>query len=87
MDLDSRIELNLREDTKEKSEHIMLVDLARNDVAKVSRPGTRYVKDLLKVDRFTLMVMHLKVSRGGVGQPLRGRLRIPLTLLLFKALP
>ncbi len=34
-DLDSRIELNLREDTKEKSEHIMLVDLARNDVAKV----------------------------------------------------
>ena len=64
-DLDSRIELNLREDTKEKSEHSMLVDLARNDVAKVSRPGTRYVKDLLKVDRYS-HVMHL-VSRV-VGQ-------------------
>lgn len=64
-DLDSRIELNLREDIKEKSEHIMLVDLARNDVAKVSRPGTRYVKDLLKVDRYS-HVMHL-VSRV-VGQ-------------------
>lgn len=64
-DLDSRIELNLREDTKEKSEHIMLVDLARNDVAKVSRPGTRHVKDLLKVDRYS-HVMHL-VSRV-VGQ-------------------
>lgn len=64
-DLDSRIELNLREDNKEKSEHIMLVDLARNDVAKVSRPGTRYVKDLLKVDRYS-HVMHL-VSRV-VGQ-------------------
>ena len=64
-DLDSRIELNLREDTKEKSEHIMLVDLARNDVAKVSRPGTRCVKDLLKVDRYS-HVMHL-VSRV-VGQ-------------------
>ena len=64
-DLDSRIELNLREDTKEKSEHIMLVDLARNDVAKVSRPGTRFVKDLLKVDRYS-HVMHL-VSRV-VGQ-------------------
>ena len=64
-DLDSRIELNLREDTKEKSEHVMLVDLARNDVAKVSRPGTRYVKDLLKVDRYS-HVMHL-VSRV-VGQ-------------------
>jgi len=64
-DLDSRIELNLREDNKEKSEHIMLVDLARNDVAKVSRPGSRYVKDLLKVDRYS-HVMHL-VSRV-VGQ-------------------
>ena len=64
-DLDSRIELDLREDNKEKSEHIMLVDLARNDVAKVSRPGTRYVKDLLKVDRYS-HVMHL-VSRV-VGQ-------------------
>ncbi|GGW75405.1 anthranilate synthase component 1 [Alteromonas halophila] len=64
-DLDSRIELNLREDDKEKSEHIMLVDLARNDVARVSRPGSRYVKDLLKVDRYS-HVMHL-VSRV-VGQ-------------------
>jgi anthranilate synthase component 1 len=60
-DLDSRIELDLREDTKEKSEHMMLVDLARNDVARVSKPGTRYVKDLLKVDRYS-HVMHL-VSR------------------------
>jgi len=60
-DLDSRLELNLRQDEKEKSEHIMLVDLARNDVAKVSKAGTRHVKDLLKVDRYS-HVMHL-VSR------------------------
>lgn len=65
LDLDSRIELNLREDKKEQAEHLMLVDLARNDVAKVSKPGTRYVKDLLKVDRYS-HVMHL-VSRV-VGQ-------------------
>lgn len=65
LDLDSRIELNLREDAKEKAEHLMLVDLARNDVAKVSAPGTRYLKDLLKVDRYS-HVMHL-VSRV-VGQ-------------------
>ncbi|GAC14691.1 anthranilate synthase component 1 [Aliiglaciecola lipolytica] len=65
VDLDSRIELNLREDQKEKAEHLMLVDLARNDVAKVSKPGTRFVKDLLKVDRYS-HVMHL-VSRV-VGQ-------------------
>lgn len=64
-DLDSRIELDLREDTKEKAEHLMLVDLARNDIARVSIPGTRYVADLLKVDRYS-HVMHL-VSRV-VGQ-------------------
>ena len=65
LDLDSRLELNLQEDQKERAEHIMLVDLARNDVAKVCRPGTRYVTDLLKVDRYS-HVMHL-VSRV-VGQ-------------------
>ena len=57
-DLDSRIELTLREDTKEKAEHLMLVDLARNDIAKVCDPGSRYVKELLKVDRYS-HVMHL----------------------------
>lgn len=57
-DLDSRIELTLREDTKEKAEHLMLVDLARNDIARVSEPGSRFVKDLLKVDRYS-HVMHL----------------------------
>jgi len=61
VDLDSRLELDLQQDEKEKSEHIMLVDLARNDVARVSKPGTRHVKDLLKVDRYS-HVMHL-VSR------------------------
>ncbi len=65
LDLDSRLELNLQQDHKEKAEHIMLVDLARNDVAKVSVPGSRFVKDLLKVDRYS-HVMHL-VSRV-VGQ-------------------
>jgi anthranilate synthase component 1 len=64
-DLDSRIELNLREDNKEKAEHLMLVDLARNDISRVSVPGSRAVKELLKVDRYS-HVMHL-VSRV-VGQ-------------------
>ncbi|NCP64343.1 MAG: anthranilate synthase component 1 [Paraglaciecola sp.] len=65
LDLDSRLELELQQDLKERSEHIMLVDLARNDVAKVSQPGSRYVAELLKVDRYS-HVMHL-VSRV-VGQ-------------------
>jgi anthranilate synthase component 1 len=60
-DLDSRIELDLRNDQKERAEHLMLVDLARNDVARISVPGTRHAKELLKVDRYS-QVMHL-VSR------------------------
>lgn len=61
LDLDGRLELELRQDTKETAEHMMLVDLARNDIARISEPGSRYVKDLLKVDRYS-HVMHL-VSR------------------------
>jgi hypothetical protein len=48
-------------DHKELSEHLMLVDLARNDLARICTPGSRYVADLTKVDRYSF-VMHL-VSR------------------------
>ncbi|MBE8167419.1 MAG: anthranilate synthase component 1 [Shewanella sp.] len=72
-DLDSRIELELRLDQKELSEHLMLVDLARNDVARISQSGTRKVAELLKVDRYS-HVMHL-VSR------VTGQLREPLDAL------
>lgn len=69
-DLDGRLELDLRLDKKELAEHIMLVDLARNDVARISEAGTRTVAQLLKVDRYS-HVMHL-VSR--VTGQLRGDL-------------
>lgn len=65
LDIDGRMELELRLDEKELSEHLMLVDLARNDLARICQPGSRYVADLLKVDRYS-QVMHL-VSRV-VGQ-------------------
>lgn len=66
-DWDSRIEAELRLDEKENAEHMMLVDLARNDVARVSKPGSRHVVDLARIDRYS-HVMHL-VSR------VRGELR------------
>ncbi|MCE9678662.1 anthranilate synthase component 1 [Shewanella sp. AS1] len=72
-DLDSRIELELRLDKKELSEHLMLVDLARNDVARISQSGSRKVPELLKVDRYS-HVMHL-VSR------VTGQLRTDLDAL------
>ena len=64
-DLDARREAALRLDVKETAEHMMLVDLARNDVARVSRPGTRRVTRLLAVDRYA-HVMHLVSEVEGV---------------------
>jgi anthranilate synthase component 1 len=60
-ELDARLEAELRTDAKELAEHMMLVDLARNDVARISKPGSRAVVELLRVDRYS-QVMHL-VSR------------------------
>ena len=57
-DLDSRYETELKIDAKEISEHIMLVDLARNDVAKISEPGTRYVDEPFIVEKYS-HVQHL----------------------------
>lgn len=63
-DEDSRLEAEMRLDGKELAEHMMLVDLARNDVARVSEPGTRKVPLLLAVERYS-RVMHLVSSVTG----------------------
>jgi anthranilate synthase component 1 len=63
-DEDSRLEAEMRLDGKELAEHMMLVDLARNDVARVSDPGTRKVPQLLTVERYS-RVMHLVSSVTG----------------------
>ncbi|QKD79574.1 anthranilate synthase component 1 [Actinomyces marmotae] len=65
---DTRLELELRTDAKEIAEHVMLVDLARNDVARVSAPGTRRVRELLRVDRYS-RVMHLVSEVSGQLDP------------------
>ena len=57
-ELDARIELELRTDKKEGAEHLMLVDLARNDLARIAKPGSRYVNNMLHVDKYQ-SVMHL----------------------------
>jgi anthranilate synthase component 1 len=58
IELDSRLEAELRLDTKELAEHMMLVDLARNDIARVAKLGTRHLHRLLSVERYS-HVMHL----------------------------
>ena len=55
---DSALEEELRNDEKERAEHIMLVDLGRNDIGRVSQPGTVKVTQLMDVERYS-HVMHL----------------------------
>ena len=61
---DRAMEADLRADEKEVSEHIMLVDLGRNDVGRVSEFGSVRVKDLMFVERYS-HVMHLVSSLEG----------------------
>ena len=55
---DHRWEQELREDEKERAEHVMLVDLGRNDLGRVSEYGSVQVKDFMFVERYS-HVMHL----------------------------
>jgi len=55
---DLALEQELAGDEKERAEHIMLVDLGRNDVGRVSQPGTVRVTQLMQVERYS-HVMHL----------------------------
>jgi anthranilate synthase component 1 len=65
---DARLEEELRNDPKERAEHIMLVDLGRNDVGRVARYGTVQLADVLTVERYS-HVMHLCSTVTGRLQP------------------
>lgn len=55
---DAALAAELLKDPKECSEHVMLVDLGRNDLGRIARPGTVNVERLMEVERFS-HVMHL----------------------------
>ena len=55
---DSALEAELKHDIKECAEHSMLVDLARNDIGRISEPGSVVVTKLRQVERFS-HVMHM----------------------------
>jgi anthranilate synthase component 1 len=61
---DRRMAGELRENPKEVAEHIMLVDLARNDVGRIARFGTMHVDELLTLERYS-HVMHLTSQVSG----------------------
>ena len=61
---DARLEQQVRNDEKERAEHVMLVDLGRNDLGRVSEYGSVKVKDLMYVERYS-HVMHLVSALEG----------------------
>lgn len=67
-ELDSRYENELKTDEKELAEHTMLVDLARNDVARVSVPGSRFVDRPHFVEKYS-HIMHLVSNVSGTLKP------------------
>jgi anthranilate synthase component 1 len=55
---DAQLEKDLLSDAKERAEHLMLVDLGRNDLGRVCKPGTVRVVDFFRVERYS-HVMHI----------------------------
>ncbi|KAI7747288.1 hypothetical protein M8C21_022662, partial [Ambrosia artemisiifolia] len=63
-DEDEQLEKKLLNDEKQCAEHIMLVDLGRNDVGKVTKPGSVNVEKLMTVERYS-HVMHISSTVTG----------------------
>ncbi|MER5730574.1 anthranilate synthase component I family protein [Streptomyces sp. NPDC002138] len=61
---DAALEAELLADEKECAEHVMLVDLGRNDIGRIAAPGTVRVDRLMEVERYS-HVMHLSSTVSG----------------------
>jgi anthranilate synthase component 1 len=69
---DEQLRMELLEDAKERSEHLMLVDLARNDLGRVCVPGSVRVSRLMDVEHFS-HVMHIVSDVVGQIDPVHTR--------------
>ena len=65
---DQALEQELRADPKECAEHLMLIDLARNDVGRIAQTGTVKVNEQMVVERYS-HVMHLVSDVEGILKP------------------
>ncbi len=79
---DAALAAELMADPKERAEHLMLVDLGRNDLGRISAPGTVEVVDFMSVERYS-HVMHI-VSTV-VGRVAPGRTALDVLLAAFPA--
>jgi anthranilate synthase component 1 len=67
-DQDKALEVELLADPKERAEHLMLLDLGRNDVGRVSKPGSVEVTESFVVERYS-QVMHIVSNVNGAADP------------------
>ncbi|BEH03543.1 anthranilate synthase component I [Brooklawnia propionicigenes] len=79
---DLGLERELLADEKERAEHLMLVDLGRNDLGRVCEPGTVEVTEFMQVHRYS-HVMHLEASVSGRIKP--GHSALDVTMSCFPA--
>ena len=64
-DLDMALEAELKNDPKERAEHVMLIDLARNDIGRIAKTGTVKVTEAFTVERYS-HVMHIVSNVEGI---------------------
>jgi anthranilate synthase component 1 len=64
-ELDAALEAELRADPKERAEHLMLIDLARNDIGRIAKTGTVKVTEAFAIERYS-HVMHIVSNVEGV---------------------
>jgi len=72
---DARLEAELKADEKERAEHLMLIDLARNDIGRIARTGSVKVTEAFAVERYS-HVMHIVSNVEGVLRPEVGQLDV-----------
>lgn len=68
-ELDARLAMSLLLDAKEQAEHAMLLDLGRNDVARVSAPGTTRVREQFQVEKYSQVQHLVSCVEGRLRQP------------------
>jgi anthranilate synthase component I len=72
---DQQLEVELKADPKERAEHLMLIDLARNDIGRIARTGSVNVTQAFDVERYS-HVMHIVSNVEGVLRPEVGQLDV-----------
>jgi anthranilate synthase component 1 len=72
---DARLEAELKADEKERAEHLMLIDLARNDIGRIACTGSVKVTEAFAIERYS-HVMHIVSNVEGILKPEVGQLDV-----------